>query len=116
MNHLLPPASQEPFRVLLYTLITAQDQFRLIERDFMGRVRNRARRAFELARWRFSQVWRGHYSDFEDTLHNNRGDISIRVAVRDQLLSLLSGRPEIVEVAWGGLGRALRGHEGAWDL
>lgn len=71
-------------------------------------LRNRLRRALELAAWRLSGIWRAHYSTFEDRANSNRGDMAIRMGVRRQIARAFAGNElAIDEVAWGELGAAI---------
>lgn len=101
-------AGTRPIHILLYTLIPAAREFGLLQRTVRETVRNRLRRALDLGMWRAFGVWRGHYSTFKDHQCTNRGDIAIRVGVKQQLAAAFAPRAVVfTDVAWGELSAAL---------
>jgi len=99
-----PCVDSRPTHVLLYTLIPTNHTDVPIRRSPLVSLRNRARRLLELALWRLFRIWRGHYSTFEDASGTNRGDIAIRMGVKQEL-TWAFGEHNVIftEVCWGQL-------------
>lgn len=95
---------KDSVHVILYTLIPTDRALQPVRRAPLAALRNRLRRAFDLAAWRFFGTWRAHYSTFKDHLNTNRGDMAVRMGVKRQLIEAFFGRNiRFTEVAWGEL-------------
>jgi polysaccharide pyruvyl transferase WcaK-like protein len=95
--------------ILIYALIPA-DRARLpIPRRPFAKIRNRLRRQLELLSWRLFGRWRAPYSTFKDEANSNRGDIAIRMGVKQQLIGAFHNRRiQFTECAWGELEATLK--------
>lgn len=91
-------------RIFLYLAIPAAKSFRKVERRGLKRLRNIARRRFDIMRWAITGKLQTHYTTFEDHKNSNAGDIAVGVAIRQILQSAWTLIPDdIVEVGWGDL-------------
>jgi len=103
-----PIALSPPVRILLYVAIPGYLYNVPHERSGVALLRNRVRRALNLAEWCLFRRWRAHYSTFEDAGQSNRGDVAIREGLRQELTRAFAPRAvEFIEVAWSDLAKAL---------
>ncbi|MGE4063797.1 MAG: polysaccharide pyruvyl transferase family protein [Rhodospirillaceae bacterium] len=101
--------SSTPLHVVIYSLIPEDRAYQPIGRSGFLKAKNQARRWTELLRWRFLGRWRAHYSTFKDRNNTNRGDIAIRMAVRQQIERAFARQPiTVTELAWGELDMVLK--------
>jgi len=95
-------------KIWLYTAITEQEQFQPLARPALQRAKSMVRHGLNRLSTRLTgrlHVDNFHYQVANSLADNsNRGDIAIRVAVRQQFLAALAPRPvEFVELKWGDL-------------
>lgn len=95
-------------KICLYTAIPARAQFQPFVRPPIQRAKSTVRHVLD--RLRTSLSGRLHVNDFHYQVaksladNSNRGDIAIRLAVREQIVSVAGHHPvEFVEVEWGRL-------------
>src|SRR5438067_361128 len=101
---LMSQTSLTPVRILLYTVVTEQSQDLPIYRSPTALLRNRLRRFFDLCVWNVTGKWRGVHWTFEDVHNSNRGDIAIRLGLRQALEQAFSPRSiKFTEISWGEL-------------
>jgi polysaccharide pyruvyl transferase WcaK-like protein len=85
--------------VYLLVPVSAAREFRPLRRTPAAWLRNRARRALDLLRWRAGGAPNLHFSTWQDAENTNRGDSAIRLA-SVQLLGAACGDARIEAIGW----------------
>jgi len=104
----VPVKSSRPLRICLYVAIPEQEQFRKVQRPLSQRVKSTIRNLLNDLVTRLTgqlQLDVYHYWTAANLGDNsNRGDIAIRMSVREQLIAAFAPRPvTFTELAWGAL-------------
>ncbi|MBC7951779.1 MAG: polysaccharide pyruvyl transferase family protein [Rhodospirillaceae bacterium] len=86
--------------ICLYTPFSAEAECRPLSRTPLARLRNRARRAADMALWTGMGQWQFHFSTYEDRANTNRGDSAIRLASRALIEQAFGDRAQIIELGW----------------
>jgi len=91
-------------KIYLYTCLSRESQHQPVRRQGAALLRNRLRRVADHLLWRLWRRWTFHPWTYTDATGSNKGDISIRMAIR-QLLEARAGSDtiEIREISWGEL-------------
>lgn len=86
--------------ICLYTPFSAEDECRPVLRTPLARLRNRARRAADMALWAGLGQWQFHFSTYEERTNTNRGDAGIRIASRALIEQAFGGHAQVIELGW----------------
>jgi polysaccharide pyruvyl transferase WcaK-like protein len=86
--------------VYLLVPVAAGREFRPLRRGPAARLRNRARRALDLAQWRAGIAPKLHFSSWQDAEHTNRGDSAIRLASEQLLRAAFDDAARIETIGW----------------